>query len=48
MLVKDSGAALVGGQPFELKQTGVISGDDAPLTLQAASEAPVLFLLGIE
>jgi hypothetical protein len=47
VLVKDSGAALVGGQPFALQQTGVISGDDAPLTIQAASETPVFFLLGV-
>jgi redox-sensitive bicupin YhaK (pirin superfamily) len=46
VLVKDSGAALVAGQALEHGHTGcIIGGEDAPLELQAASEAPVFFVL---
>ena len=45
VLVKDSGAALVAGQELEHGHTGCIGGEDAPLELQAASDAPVFFVL---
>ena len=47
VLVKDSGPARIGEHPLERVQTGLISGEDAPITLTASTDEPVFFLLGV-